>query len=366
MKKEICQKYAKLLTHYCLSLKKNQKVLVRSTYLAEPLLQELQAEILQAGALLETQISFKDQNKGYYLNTPEEMIEENPTFYKLALETFDAIVTIDAPFDTRELKDIDTVKKLNRAKALAPIKNIFMDRSASGKLNWVICEYPTKAGAKEANMSLEEFSTFITEACFLQHADPVKEWNKISKMQESIVKKLNADDSIRFVGPSGTDISFSTKGRSWINSDGHHNMPSGEVFTSPVEDSGNGVVYFSYPTLYQGQEVEGVTLTVKDGYVEKWEAKIGKTALDQAFAIPGSRYFGEIAIGTNTQIQKATRNILFDEKIGGSIHMAVGASYKEAGGKNESSLHWDMITDMKNGGKIYLNDELIYKNGAFV
>jgi aminopeptidase len=161
-------------------------------------------------------------------------------------------------------------------------------------------------------------------------------------------------------------MSFSVKGRKWINSDGRANMPSGEVFSAPIEDSVNGWAYFSYPTIYMGKDVEGVRLEVKDGEVVKWSAEKGQDVLDKVFSVEGARRWGEVAVGTNMNIQRTTRNILFDEKIGGSIHMAVGQSYKQCGGKNESAVHWDMITDMRDGGEIIADGEVIYRNGAFV
>ncbi len=183
--------------------------------------------------------------------------------------------------------------------------------------------------------------------------------------QQQIVDKLNRHKLFRYTN-ADTDITFSAEGRNWINSDGQTNMPSGEVYTSPVEDSVNGFIHFSYPAIYQGHEVEGVRLWVKDGWIERWEAKRGKEFLDHIFSIEGARRFGEAAIGTNYNIDQLTNNILFDEKIGGTVHMAIGQSYQQAGGKNVSAVHWDMITDMTNGGAIYADNELIYQNGHFI
>jgi aminopeptidase len=179
------------------------------------------------------------------------------------------------------------------------------------------------------------------------------------------VDHLNQCAGIHYRGP-GIDIRFSCKGRTWINSDGRTNMPSGEVFTSPVEDSVNGTIHFSYPAVYMGREVEGVTLWVKDGEVYKWEARRGKKFLDEVFSIEGARRFGEAAVGTNYRIDRFTKNILFDEKIGGTVHMAIGQSYAQAGGKNQSSIHWDMIADMREGGEIFADGELIYQGGKFL
>ncbi|MEM1120221.1 MAG: aminopeptidase, partial [Bacteroidota bacterium] len=195
--------------------------------------------------------------------------------------------------------------------------------------------------------------------------NPKQAWLDRRQTQQKIVDLLNQKDKVQYKG-EGIDITFSTKGRTWINSDGQTNMPSGEVYTSPVEDSVNGVVHFSYPAVYMGHEVEGVTLWVKDGYVEKWEAKRGQEFLDRILQSDGARRFGEAAIGTNYNINQFTKNILFDEKIGGTVHMALGQSYLQTGGKNQSTIHWDMIGDMVNGGQIFADDELIYENGQFL
>ena len=177
---------------------------------------------------------------------------------------------------------------------------------------------------------------------------------------------MNKKENVRYVG-DGIDIRFSTKGRTWINSDGQTNMPSGEVYTSPVEDSVNGTIHFNYPIVIAGSMVEGVTLWVENGRVERWEAKQGKALLDDAFQnVAGARHFGEAAIGTNYKIDRFTKNILFDEKIGGTVHMAIGQSYLQTGGKNQSAIHWDMIADMKNGGMIFADGEKIYEGGRFL
>jgi aminopeptidase len=227
-----------------------------------------------------------------------------------------------------------------------------------------LCQFPTQASAELAKMSLAEYSNFIFEACKLNDEKPSASWQKLSKHQSDIVDKLHSFSKIRYVNKD-TDISFSTKGRTWINSDGKTNMPSGEVYTSPVEDSVNGHIFFDYPSRYFGKEVENVTLKVEKGIIKEWDAEIGKEVLDKVFEMEGTRVFGEAAIGTNYSIKQATNNILFDEKIGGTIHMAIGQSYPQAGGKNKSSVHWDLICGMQAGGKIFGDEELIYENGMF-
>jgi len=224
---------------------------------------------------------------------------------------------------------------------------------------------PTQAGGDDARMSLDDYENFVDQSCNLFEENPVDKWLEVRKTQQGFVDRLNKADKVEYKGPN-IDISFSVKGRTLINSDGRANMPSGEVFSAPVEDSVNGKVYFSYPTIYMGKDVVGITLEVKTGEIVSWQAEQGQEILDKVFAIEGARRFGEVAVGTNYNIQRITRNILFDEKIGGSIHMAVGQSYHQCGGKNESTVHWDMITDMKNGGQIMADGEKIYENGYFL
>jgi aminopeptidase len=211
---------------------------------------------------------------------------------------------------------------------------------------------------------LEEYEKFVFDACNLFDENPLATWQNFGKNQQKTVDYLNSKSKIRYVG-SNIDITFSVKDRLWINSDGKTNMPSGEIYTAPVDDSMNGWVLFTLPSVYMGERVENVRLEIKDGYIESWTATMGKEFLDKIFEIPGARRFGEAAIGTNYKIQQATNNILFDEKIGGTIHLAIGDAYKQCGGVNESSIHWDMITDMTDG-EIYADDELCYKNGKFI
>ena len=359
----ILSQYAKLLVQYCLYLKSNEKILIRSTPLAEPLLKALHPHILRAGAYPEYQLTFQNQHKLFYENAPDTTLATVSPFYELAIQHFDAILTIDAPYDRTELRHIDAAKQRIVRDAHAGIKTVFSNRSAEKKLKWSSCIYPTSALASDAEMSLTDFEQFVYNACFLMESNPIQCWELIGKTQEKIVEFLNYKRHFRFIGPH-TDISFSTAGRLWKNSDGKRNMPSGEVFTAPCETSVNGKIYFSYPTIYNSQEVRDIFLEVKDGIITHWKAKKGQACLDQILTLPGANQFGEVAIGTNKHIKKATKNILFDEKMGGTIHMAVGAAYPETGGTNTSMIHWDMIKDMKEG-QIIADDELIYENGRF-
>ncbi len=358
-------KYAQLLVHYCVELKEGERLFVSSTTLAEPLVREIWREALKAGAVVEVDLSFREKSRILYEEGNGQQLQHVPPLYWLAMEEFDAYLNIMAPFNLREDQNVDKAKASIRREALKDVSKIYFERTATRSLKRNLCQYPTLANAQEAGMSLEEYEKFVFGACRLFEDDPAAAWLEVRRSQQRIVDLLNKREKVRYLN-EGIDITFSTHGRTWINSDGQTNMPSGEVYTSPVEDSVNGVIHFNYPVVYAGHEVEGITLWVKDGEVEKWEARRGQDLLDNIFQLPGARRFGEAAIGTNYKIDRFTKNILFDEKIGGTVHMAIGQSYLQTGGKNQSSIHWDMIADMQNGGEIYADDEKIYESGKFL
>ena len=361
----LLQKYADLLLHYCLQIEEGQRLFVSSTFLAEPLLLEIHREATKSGVAVEYDLSFRDKAFVYWLEARGGVLDMPSAFSLYAMEHFDAYLAIRAPYDLHEDVAATPEQKKRRAAAGAQANQFYFKRTADGTMRRSLCQYPTEASASAAGMTLEEYAAFVFNACRLDEPDPVAAWLEVRKEQQGIVDFLNTCDIIRYKNKK-TDISFSVKGRTWINSDGRANMPSGEVFTGPVEDSVEGVVHFDFPSVYSGHDVRGITLTVEKGEIVKWEAEEGKEILDQVFAIEGARYFGEVAIGTNYRIQRATRNILFDEKIGGSIHMAVGQSYLQSGGKNQSAIHWDMISNMKKGGEIFADGKLIYKDGYFM
>ena len=362
---DILVKYAKLLVNYCLEIKEGERLYISSTTLAEPLVREVYREAVSKGAHVEFDLAFREMTRIFYEHASGKQLEYIPTLKHEAMSKFDAYLAIRAPFNLKEDQSVDRSKRATRSKALKSISELYFERTADKSLKRSLCQYPTQASAQEADMSLEEYQKFVFNACNLYDENPEQAWLNRRASQQKIVDFLNQKDMIRYVGP-GTDISFSVKDRTWINSDGQTNMPSGEVFSGPVEESVNGKVYFSYPAIFMGKEVQGISLEVKDGKVEAWSANRGQDILDDVFKIDGARFFGEVAIGTNYNIQRATKNILFDEKIGGTIHMAVGQSYKQTGGKNMSSIHWDMITDMKEGGQIFADGVKIYENGNFL
>ncbi len=363
--KSIWEKYAALLLRYSLDLQSGDTLYVSSTTLAVPLLKEVQRLALEMGAHPEFDIAFEGQGRRFYDFATDAELQRAPVLYSRAMESFDAYLNIRAPFNLSAMQGVSPDRLKKRAEALQPWMELYSKRTASGAMNRTLCQFPTPAAAQMAGMSLEDYQAFVFDACRLDEPDPVAAWLEVRAQQQHITDYLNACTRMRYTHQDW-DIRFSTEGRTWINSDGMANMPSGEVFTAPVEDSVEGTVFFSYPSIYRGKEVSGVRLEVQQGYVVQWSADKGQEVLDEVFAVEGARRFGEAAIGTNYKINRITRNILFDEKIGGSIHMAVGQSYYHCGGKNKSSIHWDLISDMRNGGKIYADDRLIYENGAFL
>lgn len=357
-------KYARLLVNYCLGVRPGHRVLVVSTTLAESLVREVYREIIKAGGIPEVELRFREQGRILFTEGHEEVLQHVSPLTKIAFESFDAYLYIRAPFNLFEEAQIDKDKKKRHTQASKSIYQIYNQRTAAGSMVRTLCQYPTDAAAQQAGMSLEEYQQFVYKACHLYDDQPQEAWLKLRARQQHVVDYLHHTQHIRYVNQH-TDISFSVAGRTWINSDGRTNMPSGEVFTSPIEDSVNGEVFFDFPSVYQGQEVSGVRLSVAQGKVVEWTAHRGKEVLDEVLDNEGARYFGEVAIGTNYNIQRATKNILFDEKIGGTIHMALGQSYLQTGGTNQSSVHWDLIADMSEG-KIYADGRIIYDAGHFL
>lgn len=358
------QKLAQVLTQYSLELKAGDKLALVGPINALPLLHALYREALTLGALPTYRITDEDFEEILLKHgTPEQIQYVN----KSVMDEIegDKLLSIWSEDNTRQFSNVDQTRKALRKKARGPRMHRIMERYAEGTLRWNGTLYPTQAHAQDAEMSLSEYEDFVYGAGLLNEPDPIAAWQRVHDKQQRIVDFLNTRSHIRIVAPD-TEIEYSCAGRTWINCSGKENFPDGEVFTTPVEDSVNGHVRFTYPSVYEGREAEDVRLTFKDGKVVQATAARGQDYLDAMLSLDdGARILGEAAFGLNYGITRFTRNILFDEKIGGTMHMALGAAYPETGGKNTSSLHWDMVCDLRQG-EVYADGELCYREGKFI
>ncbi len=366
MKDPRIEKYAEVLLKYCVKLKRDQLMCIRGTTLATPLITELYKKALIMGAHPFTRIRVEGLEEIYFRYSSEKQLKFITPIQKFEMNKTDSMISIMSNYNTKELTNIDPKKQAVAQKAAAPIMKKMMKRTAEKTFFWVGCLYPTYAAAQDAGMSLADYEEFVFKACRLDKKDPVAEWKKTSKYNARVISYLRRKKQIRIVAP-GTDISFNVAGRKWINCDGANNFPDGEVFTAPVEDSANGHIRFTFPAVYHGREVDDVYLEFKDGKAVKAKAAKGEKYLNTMLDMDkGSRFLGELAIGTNFGIKDFTKNTLFDEKIGGTMHMALGQSYPESGGTNQSGLHWDMVCDLRKGGSMYADGDLFFKNGKFL
>lgn len=357
---------AHLLVSYSVAVTPGDKVLIRGNSASLPLVGETYRQVLRAGGYpivfweeeLFTEILLKEGN--------DEQLRHISDPVRIAMETYDCLISLRGSRNTRMLNNVDTSRQTIQRQGSLPLLQTFMERSARGELRWTTTIYPTDAHAQEADMSLSEFADFVFAACHVDKEDPVAEWRKVSAEQQKLVDWLVGKDKVVVKGPN-VDLTLSIKGRTFINADGTANMPDGEIFTGPVENSVNGWIRYTYPAIFSGREVEGIELRFAEGKVVAASAQKNEEFLLSVLDTdPGARYLGEFAIGTNHGIDRFTKSILYDEKIGGTLHTAVGSGYPETGSQNRSAVHWDMICDMRNGGQIWVDDELFYENGRFL
>ena len=359
------ERLAKLLVEYSLGVKEGDQVLIRATTLAQPLVRSCYLEVLKRGAHPLVRLSFEGQNYLFYRYAKEEQLSFVSEIDRCTARTINGLIAILSEPNTKELTNVEPSKVAIARAAQREIRDILDERELKGEFAWVLAPYPTHAFAQDAEMSLSEYEEFLFAACGVEREDPVTYWREVSSHQEKVKKRLQGVKKLRYVGPD-TDLTLSVEGRKWINCDGKRNMPDGEVFTSPVETSAEGFIYFDYPACYSGVEVHGVRLTFKGGKIVEARAEKGEEFLNKLLDTDeGARYLGEVAFGLNYEIKRFTKNILFDEKIGGTIHMAAGAAYPETGGTNKSGLHWDFIKGMEQG-EVYADGELIFKGGRFL
>ena len=364
---EFYEKLAKLAVNYALEVKKGQRVVVKGPSIAKDLFQAIYAEVLKAGGHPLLVPTIEGTEELLYKHGSEEQLLYVDEVNKILIKDFDCLIGILGDYNRKKLALVDP-KKIAKAKSSSAnleIMKIYMERSSKGELNWVVVPYPCHSMAQEAGMDLFSYSEFVKRALHLDKENPVQEWKEIEKSQDRIVDYLNKVDKLQVLGED-TDLSLSVKGRKWENCCGHKNLPDGEVATSPVEDFVNGHIRFTYPGIYQGKEVENIYLEFKDGKVTKATADKAEDLLQEIVAIKNADILGEFAIGTNYAITDFTKNMLFDEKIGGTLHCALGAGYPEMGSKNVSAIHWDILKDMTlPGSKIIADGKVIYEEGQW-
>jgi len=357
--------FASILVNYSVKARPGDWVIVQGSVEALPLVNAVVRQVLLAGSHPEIFLENDDVRETVLRESNEAQLQRISPVESLLVDTADAFIHLHAPQNTRIFTGIDPQKQRIRQAARRELLKKYMQRAAQGSLRWVATEYPCQALAQDAEMSLREYEDFVYSATFADQNDPVGAWEQVDLNQARLVEWLKDKNQVILRGPN-CDLQLSITGRTFINCSGTNNMPDGEIFTGPVEESVNGWVRFTYPAIHAGREVEGIELEFMDGKVVSAKAKKNEpyllTLIDSD---PGARYVGEFAIGTNYGIQRFTRSILFDEKIGGSFHMALGAGYPESGSQNESSLHWDMICDMRQDSEILVDGELFYKNGQF-
>ncbi|WP_425146418.1 aminopeptidase [Deinococcus sp.] len=352
------QRHALLLTDYCLEVQPGQRVLVQTTTLALPLVEELHRLILRRGATPVIRLSYPAQEDDFYRLASDALIDALEPLALAEVESLQASVRIMTPVPPAQ--GIDPARPARWRKTLAPLMR------ARAARRWNLTLYPTPAGAEAAGMTLPQYEAFVASAMFLDTPGPVAKWAEVRALQARLIERLARADEVHILSQD-TDLRLSVGGRGWVNSDGKRNMPSGEVFTGPIESSAEGHILFDLPTQYAGVTVRNVRLTFRAGRVVEASAEEGEATLQAALETDGgSRLLGELGIGSNSGIQRPSQNILFDEKIGGTVHLALGNGYPETGGTNVSALHWDLITDLRKGGQVLLDGEVFQQDGVFV
>jgi aminopeptidase len=351
--------YAELLVGRCLDVQPGWEVLIRSTPLARPLLDELQREIARRGAYAIMRIGWSlwPLDVVWAAHAPESLLAELPEIDRFACERMDARITLDAPENTRAEAELPP----ERLQLVKTAQRVFYRRTmATDEIPWVSCQYPTEALAQEAGVSLEQLTDILFDACLL-------DWDAEAERMRRYSERFDAAAEVRITG-DGTDLTLGLDGRRAEVDDGHKNMPGGEFFLSPVEDTAEGTIAFTeYPTVHDGRELEGIRLKFEGGAVVDASAARGEDVLHAVLdRDEGARRIGELGIGCNPGIQRPLRNALFDEKIDGSIHLALGQSYTSIGGQNSSSVHWDIVKDLRSNGRIELDGELVQENGVWV
>jgi aminopeptidase len=345
--------FASLLCDWCLDARAGHQVLVSGSRLAEPLIVSLHRTLLERGAWPAIRMNPAQLEEDFYAFAQDSHLDGYASVELAEIEAVDATLRISAPANLGALSEVEPERIARAARARRTVQQARMGK------RWALTQWPTPALAQRAGMSGRDYEAFLVRALFLDRSDPAAAWSDLADRQQSLVDRLAEAREIR-IRAEGTDLRLSVAGRRWINSDGRRNMPSGEVFTGPLEDSATGTIRFTLPSNPRGVEVEDVELTFSEGRVTAARAQRGDDYLQSALSTDaGARYLGELGIGTNTGIDRATGSTLLDEKIAGTVHLALGRSYSETGGTNDSALHWDLVCDLRHGGELTVDGEAL-------
>jgi aminopeptidase len=357
---------ARILVGYSVRVGEGDSCIIEASTAAEPLVAAVYEEVLNAGGNPVVSMSLEEQSAIYYRDASDDQLEWISPLSRWAAEEADCRIAIGADTNTRQLSSVGPERQTKRQAATRELMRRTMERAAEGTHRWVYTLYPTNAYASDAEMSLSEFWDFYFRACLADDGDPLGAWAGASQECHRLAEWVEGHEEIKIIGP-GTDLRLGIAGRRFIPCDGEHNMPDGEFFTGPVEDSVEGEVSFDLPAVIGGREVSGVRLRFEAGKVAEASAERGEEFLIKLLDTDdGARRLGELGIGTNYGIDRGTRDVLLDEKIGGTVHLAVGASYPESGGTNESAVHTDMVCDLRRGGRLEVDGELLQEDGRFV
>jgi aminopeptidase len=360
------EKLASVLVNYSVGVKKGQLCRISGPPVSQPLIVALYEKVLEAGGHPAVRMVPEELNEIFLKKANDDQLRFCNPIGLYEYERLDCSIGIWAEENTKALTNCDPKKIGITQAARKPLMDIFMKRAAEGSLRWVGTQYPSQACAQDAEMSQAEYEDFVFSAGLIDKPDPVAAWKKVSERQQRLVDFLNGKTEYHVKAANGTDVRMSLAGKTWVNCDGHENFPDGEVFSGPVVESVDGTIVFSFPAVHHGRECDGVRLTFRHGKVVDAHASKGLDFLISMLDMDaGSRFLGECAIGTNYDIQQYTRNTLFDEKIGGTCHFALGAGYPESGNNNQSGLHWDMVVDLRPGGYIEIDGTKIVVDGRF-
>ncbi|MDQ4142623.1 MAG: aminopeptidase [Actinomycetota bacterium] len=366
MKDGRVESVADVLVAYSTDVQKGDLVTIRGSYLAEPLILALYERCLRRGAHPMIRAAIPQGEAYFYRFAEEHQLQFIWETERWLTDNVDVSFSIIADTNTRQLSKIDPRRQVVASQARKPLTERFLQRAAAGEVRWNVTLFPTEAHAMEAEMSLAEYEDFYYGACLVDGDDPIGEWKAIAAKHARMIEWLQGRNEVHLEG-EGTDLIVEVGGRTFIPADGHYNFPDGEIFTGPIEDRTRGVVSFTYPAIFGGQVVEGIRLAFDGGRVVEASARRNEDFLIKTLdADPGARVLGEIGIGTNFGVSAFTGEILLDEKIGGTVHLAVGASYPESGGVNQSAVHWDMVCDLRKGGRVTVDGDVLLEDGQIV